>query len=709
MEAVIKREFMLAGLCCANCAAKIEREAGKISGVSRAALDFAGQRLTVELAAPPAADVAAQVRDIVRRHEPDIVVTEAAAGDRQPSGPAPEDENGAARRVAARLGAGGAVFAAGLALPLFVSVPPVWRLGIFLLSFLLVGGDVVLRAAKGIIGGRVFDEHFLMSIASVGAFAIGEYPEGVAVMLFYQIGEIFQARAVGSSRRSITALMAHRPDSANLQTGGGWRVAAPEEVEVGDVILVRPGEKVPLDGVVVSGSSALDVSALTGESLPRDVEEGSEALSGSVNRNGLITLRVTKPFSESTITKILDLVQNAGSKKAPVENFITKFARWYTPAVVGAAALLAVLPPLFFGAPPADWLRRALVFLVVSCPCALVISVPLSFFGGIGGASRHGILFKGGNYLDALAAAEIVAFDKTGTLTRGVFKVTDIRGSEGWPAEKILAYAARAESFSTHPIAVSIRAAYGQTPGGEAVSAYEETAGQGVRASLDGQTVLAGSAKLLAAEGIACPPVSAPGTVVYLAVDGVCAGYIVIADELREDSAETVRALKAAGIKPVVMLTGDSRAAGEDAARRLGVDRVLAELLPGQKVEEMERLSGELSPRGKTVFVGDGLNDAPVLARSDIGVAMGGAGTDAAIEAADVVLMTDKPSKLVDAIRIARQTVRIARQNIVFALGVKAVILVLGALGLASMWAAVFGDVGVTFIAVLNAMRALRS
>ncbi|MDR1961017.1 MAG: cadmium-translocating P-type ATPase [Gracilibacteraceae bacterium] len=706
MKTIGKKEFLLQGLCCANCAAKIEREAGKLAGVSQSSLDFAGQRLILEIGAPPSGDIAAAVRDIVRRHEPDIVVTEKTPAGGQSPAAVPEEERRSL--LPARIGAGAIIFAAGLVWPLLAPCPPAARLAVFLAAFLLVGADVVLHALKGIAGGQVFDENFLMSIASVGAFIIGEYPEGVAVMLFYQIGEAFQARAVNRSRRNITSLMAYRPDAATLLVGDEARVVAPEDVAPGDLILVRPGEKVPLDGVVVSGRSALDVMALTGESLPRDVEEGSEALSGSINQNGLLTLRVTKAFSESTIAKILDLVQNASSRKAPVENFITKFARWYTPAVVAAAALLAAVPPLFFGAPAADWLHRAFVFLVVSCPCALVISVPLSFFGGIGGASRHGILFKGSNYLDALADAEIVVFDKTGTLTQGVFRVAHIEGTEGWSAEKILACAAHAESFSNHPIARSIRAAYDRPLDSAAVAACEEIAGRGTRVSMNGQIVLAGNAKLLEEENIAFTPASVPGAAVYLAVDGVYAGHIVIADEIKEESAAAVADLRQAGIKQIVMLTGDNRAVAEDIARRLGLDQAAAELLPQQKVEEMERLSAGLSPKGKIVFVGDGLNDAPVLARSDIGVAMGGLGADAAIEAADVVIMADNPAKLADAIRIARQTRSIVWQNISFALGVKAVILVLGALGIASMWAAVFGDVGVTFLAVLNAMRALR-
>jgi Cd2+/Zn2+-exporting ATPase len=565
-------------------------------------------------------------------------------------------------------------------------------------------------------------------------------------MLFYQIGEAFQDYAVGRSRRSITALMDIRPDYANLKTSGELRRVSPEAVNPGDYIVVKPGEKIPLDGVVSEGRSALDTSALTGEALPRDVESGSEVLSGSINKNGLLTIQVTKAFGESTVSKILNLVQNAGSSKAPVENFITKFARYYTPAVVFAALALAVIPPLVlsmgsggasFGGLFGIWLSRALVFLVVSCPCALVISIPLSFFAGIGSASRNGILVKGSNYLNALADAHTVVFDKTGTLTKGVFKVSEIVPAPGFNRDGLLRIAAIAESNSSHPIAVSIQKAYAQQITETVckdqsplhITEYEEISGQGLRLIIGDkpvpngetakvphcQTVLAGNRTLLEKANIPCPQPDTLGTAVYLAVDGVFAGYIVIADEIKSDSKEAIRSLKALGIQRTVMLSGDSAATAEKTAAETGVDSVFAELLPHQKVAKLEELESEHTAqvrgktnKGKLVFVGDGINDAPVLARSDVGIAMGGVGSDAAIEAADIVLMTDEPSKIPEAIRIARKTRAIVWQNIVFALSVKGAILILGAMGIATMWAAVFGDVGVALIAVLNAMRALR-
>jgi Cd2+/Zn2+-exporting ATPase len=602
------------------------------------------------------------------------------------------------------IGAGAALFTAGL----LFNFPEPFRLVVFAAAYLLIGGEVLFEAARHIARGRIFDENFLMAAASLGAFAIGEYPEGVAVMLFYQIGEAFQRLAVKRSRSSISALMDIRPPFANLKEGGDLRKVRPETVKPGDLIVVKPGEKVPLDGIVVLGHSALDTQALTGESLPRDVESGSEVLSGAINTSGLLEIRVTKEFSESTVSKILALVENAGSRKAPVENFITKFARYYTPAVVAAALALAVLPPIFVpGALFADWLRRALVFLVVSCPCALVISVPLSFFGGIGGASRQGILVKGGNYLEALTAADTVVFDKTGTLTKGIFTVSEIVPAEGWKDEDLLFFAASAESGSTHPIALSILNAYGKQPERNRITSHEEIAGKGIRVTVDGKSVLAGNSRLLEAEGIDSGEQGKDGaTVVHVAVDGRYAGYIAASDEPKSDAKAALAGLRAAGIKRIVMLTGDNKTTGERIGGELGLDEVYSELLPHQKVEQLEKLEAGERSGGKLVFAGDGINDAPALARSDIGIAMGGVGSDAAIEAADIVLMTDEPSKLVTAFRIARRTHGIVWQNIIFALGVKSVILVLGALGIATMWAAVFGDVGVALIAVFNAMRA---
>jgi Cd2+/Zn2+-exporting ATPase len=572
-----------------------------------------------------------------------------------------------------------------------------------------VGGKVLLRAFNNIRRGQVFDENFLMSIATIGAFLIGENAEGVAVMLFYQVGEIFQSIAVNRSRKSISALMDIRPDFANLKVGDELRKVDPEEVSIGDIIIVKPGEKVPLDGKIIDGNSMVDTSALTGESVPREVVVGDSILGGVINNNGLLTIEVEKVFGDSTVAKILDLVQNASSKKAPTEDFITKFARYYTPVVVFAALALAIIPPIVIeGATFSEWVYRALAFLVVSCPCALVVSIPLGFFGGIGGASRNGILVKGGNYLEALNNVEIVVFDKTGTLTKGIFKVTEVKPHKDISKDELLKLVAHAESYSNHPIATSIVSAYGKEINKELINDYEEILGHGVKVTVEGKGVLAGNSKLMIKENIPYEQFESIGTVIYVAVDKKYAGYIVISDEVKEDSAKTIRALKAMGIKKTVMLTGDNRTVASKISKELGLDEVYAELLPDQKVERLEFLEAQKSSKGKLVFVGDGINDAPVLARADIGIAMGGVGSDAAIEAADVVIMTDEPSKIVTAIKIARKTRTIVMQNIVFALGIKAILLVLIAMGIGTMWEAVFGDVGVTLLAVLNSMRALK-
>jgi Cd2+/Zn2+-exporting ATPase len=578
-----------------------------------------------------------------------------------------------------------------------------------LAAYVLIGADVVLRSVKNLSRGQVFDENFLMTIATFGAFAIGEYPEAAAVMLFYQIGEAFQEGAVRRSRSSIAALMDIRPDHANLKEGDDVRVVSPNNVAAGSLIIVKPGEKIPLDGIVIDGVSALDTSALTGESMPRDVEAGSEVLSGTVNKSGLLTVRVTKTAGESAVAKILDMVQNAAQKKSKVEKFITRFARYYTPVIVIAAVLLAVAPPLVSGSMDfSKWLSRALVFLVVSCPCALVISVPLSFFGGIGGASRRGILIKGSSYLEALGDIDTIVFDKTGTLTRGVFKVDRIEPETPYAKEDILFYAAHAEHFSNHPAAVAISSAFPSRIDGTLVEGLEEIAGRGVSACVSGRNVLAGNKKLMEGRNIGFKPYTGTGVCVYIAIDGKPAGRIVIKDEVKPDSAAAVAALKELGVKRTAMLTGDTEKEGAAIAERLGIDSAFTELLPDEKVVALEKLGEERITKGSLVFVGDGINDAPVLARSDVGIAMGASGTDAAIEAADVVLMTDEPSRIRDAIKIARRTRRIVKQNIVFALGVKGIILIAGAAGAASIWLAVFGDVGVCVIAVLNAMRALR-
>ncbi len=584
----------------------------------------------------------------------------------------------------------------------------IYSLIAFLAAYLIIGGDVLWRAVRNILHGKVFDENFLMSLATIGAFIVGDFAEAVAVMLFYQVGELFQDYAVDQSRKSIAELMNIRPDFANVQRGDTLVKVDPDEVKVDEIIVIKPGERVPLDAVVLSGSSSVDASALTGESLPRDVEAGDALLSGCINISGLVTARVTKEYGESTVSKILDLVENAGNKKSKSENFMTKFAQYYTPAVVIIAVLLALIPPLVVpGATFSDWIYRGLIFLVISCPCALVISIPLSFFGGIGGASRRGILVKGSNYLEALAETEIIVFDKTGTLTKGIFQVQQVL-PEGISADELLEIAAYAESYSNHPISLSLQKAYGKAIDAARISGVEETSGHGVTAQVDGKTIAAGNAKLMRRLGIAfTEPENAIGTVVHVAQDGVYRGSILIADEVKEDAKRAIRELKEAGIRQTVMLTGDAKRIGERVSDELGLDRVYTELLPADKVEKVEALFAEKSPRGKLVFVGDGINDAPVLARADIGIAMGGLGSDAAIEAADIVIMTDEPSKIATAIRISKKTLRIVKENIFFALLVKAVVLLLGALGIASMWAAIFADVGVAILAILNSIRML--
>ncbi len=582
------------------------------------------------------------------------------------------------------------------------------KLIMYIISYILAGSDVIKRAIENIKNGQVFDENFLMSAASIGAFFIGEAPEGVGVMLFYQIGEMLQSYAVGQSRRSISSLMDIRPDYANVLRNGEVLTISPEEVEIGEIIVIKAGERVPLDGIVVEGNSMLDTSALTGESLPREVIAGSELLSGCINMNGLLSAKVTKSYSESTVNKILELVENASSRKSKSEKFITRFARFYTRVVVAIAVVLAIIPPLIIkGATFNEWIYRSLAFLVVSCPCALVISVPLSFFGGIGGASRNGILVKGSNYLESLAKTEIIVFDKTGTLTKGVFKVQNIH-SEKIKPEELLKLAAYAESYSNHPISLSLKEAYKKDIDIEKISQVEEISGHGVSAAVENIKVLAGNDKLMEKFKIPYNKETSGGTVVHIAADGEYAGYILIADKIKDDAFEAVSALKKHNIKDIVMLTGDSESVAINTARELGIDRVYAGLLPADKVEKVEELISQKSEKARLMFVGDGINDAPVLARADVGVAMGALGSDAAIEAADLVIMTDEPSKIAKAIEIAKNTLKIAYQNIIFAISVKVIILVLSTLGLASLWAAVFADVGVTFIVVLNAMRTLR-
>lgn len=606
------------------------------------------------------------------------------------------------KKLLVRIIASAILYIAGIFLPLKGIV----QLALFLACYVIIGWDIVWKAITNIAQGQVFDENFLMTIATIGALVLGEYSEGVAVMLFYQTGEWFQSYAVSRSRKSITSLMDIRPDYANIEQNGNLIQVAPDKVKIGDTIIVRPGERVPLDGIVMEGVSTLDTSALTGEPMPRKVQSGMEVISGCINQTGILHIQTTKEFEESTVSKILDLVENASDKKAKTENFISRFAKYYTPIVVIGALTLAILPPLITGQSFVQWLYRALTFLVISCPCALVISIPLSFFGGIGGASKSGILVKGSNYLEALANTEIVVFDKTGTLTKGTFEVTEVH-AENISKERLIEIAAYAEAYSSHPISQSIQRAYNKQIDPSRLHNIQEIAGHGIHATIDEMTVLVGNAKLMKKEGIAVPHTTVIGTHVYIAINNKYCGYILIEDEIKSDSLVAVQSLKTCGVQQAIMLTGDSDAVGKKVAAQLRLDQVYTELLPADKVARVESLLQSKSSKGTLAFVGDGINDAPVLARADIGIAMGCLGSDAAIEAADVVLMTDEPSKIATVIKIARKTLRITRQNIVFALVIKFLVLFLGAIGYASMWAAVFADVGVSVLAILNAIRSM--
>ena len=709
-DSYVTKKYLLKGLDCPNCSAKIEKEVGELEGVALSEINLMKQTLTVSMDHNKAASMLDMVTTIVHSHEPDVEVSEqkadtSVAPDKKEKTPVYSDDD---KKLTIRLISGAVIYAVGMGLTLFGHVSLPVELGVLIVAYIILGWDVVWQAVKNITRGQIFDEHFLMSLSTIGAFAIGEYPEAVAVMLFYQVGEFFQSLAVKRSRKSISDLMDIRPDSATVRRNGELVVVAPETVSIGELIVVKPGEKIPLDGIVTEGESMLDTRALTGESVPRSIRKGEEALSGCVNQSGVLTIKVTKSFGESTVTKIIDLVENASSRKAPTENFITTFARYYTPIVVGMAAILAIIPPVILGGGWSEWLRRGFVFLIVSCPCALVISIPLTFFGGIGAASKRGVLVKGSNYLEALNKVSVVVFDKTGTLTKGVFKVVDITVEFGFTKEQVLEYAAQAESYSNHPIAKSIQEAFGKTIDQSVLSGYEEISGHGIRVLIGGKRVLAGNSKLMDSEKVSYAACQSAGTKVYIAVDGRYAGCIVIADEVKDDSQNAIASLKKIGVEKTVMLTGDDEKIGKAVAEQLGLDEYYAQLLPDQKVEKLEYLDQHKIKGSKLAFVGDGINDAPVLARADVGIAMGGLGSDAAIEAADVVLMTDEPSKLVDAIDVAKATKRIVMQNIIIALGIKSVFLILGALGIAGMWEAVFGDVGVTIIAVLNAMRILK-
>lgn len=702
-----RRKYSLIGLGCANCAAKMENQIRTIPGVTRAEVHFGTGTLAIEGESEHFENIIQQAKRIIAGIEPDVVVSPegvktSGADSRNWSERIARSEN---KRTLLRLGTGVLFYLAAL----LFTFSPALEVILYLLGYLLIGGEVILKAIRNIARGQVFDENFLMTLATFGALAIQEYPEAVAVMLFYQVGEFFQDLAVNRSRRSIQALLDIRPAYANLKKNNQEIKVSPEEVAVGDTIMIKPGERVPLDGQILEGQGLVDTSALTGESVPKRLAPQDTILSGFINTSGVFTVQVTKAFEESTVAKILDLVQNAGSRKAPTESFITKFARYYTPGVVVIATALALLPPLLVpGAQFSDWLYRALVFLVISCPCALVVSIPLSFFGGIGGASKKGVLVKGGNYLEALNNIDTIVFDKTGTLTRGVFQVTSVVPVPGLTPEKLLEKAALAEVYSSHPIAKSVLQSFGQVVDKERIGFYEEIAGYGVKVVADSQKILLGSRKLLEQEGITVQEQDdLPGTQVHVAVEGRYWGYLLISDEIKKDSARALQELKKNGVKKLAMLTGDSKTVAAQVARELQLDEFYAELLPQDKVNMVEELF-RVKGKGNLVFVGDGINDAPVIARADVGVAMGGLGSDAAIEAADVVIMNDEPFKLVTAIRIARRTRNIVWQNIILALTIKGVVLIMGAAGLATMWAAVFADVGVAVLAILNAMRVLR-
>ncbi|RXW56336.1 heavy metal translocating P-type ATPase [Enterococcus faecium] len=686
------KSYRLEGLDCANCAMKIEKGVQKINGVKEATVNFTSGKLTIDAEEDHLATIEQETKKVVKELEPDVKVTE--IDKEKVSEHGNEKERNTLFRILFSL--------AGIALLLLFDFNEPIRLIGYLLIYLLIGYDVVKKAVMNIVKGKIFDENFLMSVATIGAMLIGEYPEAVAVMLFYQIGEYFQGLAVSHSRKSIRELMAIRPETAHVQTAEGLMTVNPEDVQIGQFVLVKPGERVPLDGTIIEGESLVDTSALTGESVPKSVYVGETVLSGFINKNKPFLVQVEKSYENSTISKLLELVENASSKKAPAENFITKFARYYTPVVVGLAVLLAVLPPLVVsGAAFSEWIYRALTFLVISCPCALVISVPLSFFGGIGGASKIGVLVKGSNYLELLAQTETVVFDKTGTLTKGDFSIQTI--DTKIDPKIFMQYVASAEQFSTHPIAQSVLEGYAGPllP----TTNIQEFAGEGILAEVDGKQVLVGNHKLMERFEISFPSSQEIGTLLYLAIDQSYSGYLVIADTLKEDAVDALVQLKQAGVKNTVMLTGDSKKIADHIGKQVGVDKIYSELLPEDKVQRLEEILQRNNK--KTAFVGDGINDAPVLARADVGIAMGGLGSDAAIEAADVVIMNDQPLKIAEAIHLAKKTLKIVKQNIVFAIGIKILVLALGAFGFASMGDAVFADVGVTVLAVLNAMRSL--
>lgn len=737
-------KLFLEGLTCANCGNKIEDKVNKIKGVSEANLNFSTSTLIIEInGEEPREKIIKEIKEIVRKLEPDVKVSEKNNGniskrnictesscsvkeehhshshnDRcctekghnhneelKESGHDHNHSHGSFKiKDNLRLIIGAIIYA----IAMIFQDKSILSVVLFVSSYVLIGGDVVLTAFRNIIRGELFDENFLMTVATLGAFFIGEFPEGVAVMLFYQVGEMFQGYAVNRSRKSITALMDIRADYANLLKEDKEIKVSPEDVNIGDIIIIKPGERVPLDGVVIEGSSFVDTSALTGESVPREVNKNEEILAGCINTNGVIKVKVDKEFGESTVSRILELVENASNKKAPTEKFITKFSKIYTPIVVFLALALAIIPPIVMqDASFQQWIYRALIFLVVSCPCALVISVPLGLFAGIGGASKKGILVKGGNYLEALKDVETVVFDKTGTLTKGIFEVTEIN-PVNISEDKLLEIAALGEVFSNHPIAQSIVKAYGKEINKDIIGNYEEISGHGIKVKIDNDEILLGNYKLMNKFNIDYSEVESIGTIVYIAINNEYKGNIIISDEIKSAAKEAVRGLKQVGVRKIVMLTGDNGLVAEKVSQSIGIDEYYSELLPGDKVEKIEEILNKKSEKGKVAFVGDGINDAPVLARADVGVAMGNIGSDAAIEAADVVLMKDEPEALVEAINVARKTNKVLRQNIIFSLGVKVFVLILGAFGVATMWEAVFADVGVTILAVLNSTRCLK-
>ena len=720
-----RHEWILEGIDCANCANKIENGVSKIAGVTNSNANYMTKTLSFDVDEQKEESILPIIKLKINRLEPDVTLL--SKSDKLPIGKngLPMDENKEIshleephhshehshevtdiKTIMSRL----VISLMVLLVANFIPMNEMFSLGLFVIAYLVAGYDVIWRAIKNIFNGQLFDENFLMTIATISAFYIQEYPEAVAVMLFYQVGEIFQGVAVNRSRRSIADLMDIRPDYANLKLAdGNTKSVAPDTIRVGDTIVIRPGEKVPLDGKIITGISSMDTSALTGESVPRSVTVKDSVLSGFINKNGLIEVEVEKLFSESTVTKILDLVENASSRKAPTENFITKFARYYTPAVVIMALVLAIVPPLVFpGATFNEWIYRASIFLVISCPCALVVSIPVGFFGGIGSASQKGILVKGSNFLEGLNDIKYVIMDKTGTLTKGRFEITDIEPENGWDKQQLLELAAYAETHSSHPIAESIKEKYKEKIDENRITEYNEISGHGIQVKVDGKEVLAGNAKLMQEFNISFRDSKEIGTIIYLAVAKKYVGHILIADAIKEDAAAGIALMKEKGVEHVIMLTGDSKAVGEAVAKKLGIDEFYAELLPQDKVEKMEEIMARKGPKEKVAFVGDGINDTPVLARSDIGIAMGGLGSDAAIEAADIVIMDDKPSKIGTVMQVAKDTRRIVWQNIILALAVKGFFLILGAVGIATMWEAVFADVGVTVIAVLNAMRVLK-